>query len=505
MSAVSGAANARVSVALYRALLTKSARISQAIGSDGARNGFVTDTVCRKVGITPPVDEQGRCPMPASALSHYFRLDSVPGWPDSRRLDTAFAALHHASLAAECLQSPFGVLLLNDASAQQHPRGVSAAEAVAAAEEEAADLDGAHRLVPPPPSPAAGALLMEQGACALAALADNSGVEEGVLESQLNALAAEAVEALQWLDRQVEVGARGELETVFTQQEQGGKERDPQQQMITEDEWEEERDPQQQHRGITGDEGGGERDPRQPPPPPPPQQPPPQQQQQQQQQQQLLLPANAQRLRALLTVFTAPRNSMGGRHGMGFRGPRDSEVFADPRHSLLDSVLERRCGLPLTLGIVLAGVARRVAPELGLHGVNMPGRFLLRLDTAEAPWFCDVVEGRLLSQADCRARLRESFSGAPPPALLQRCLAPVAPALVWQRSLRNLILAYSHDEEAEWHDETKAGACNDALLQIEWLQQLCSSDGKPQHAHEHEAAAFSDGKKADRVAGKDTE
>ena len=457
---MSAAPNARVAVALYRALLAKSARISHAIRGDvarnGARNGFVTDTVCRKVGITPPVNEQGRCLMPASALSCYFRLDSVPGWPESRRLDAAFAALHHASLAAECLQSPFGTLLLDGATAQQegHPRGASAAAAAAAA----ADLDDAQRLVPPPPSPAAGALLMEQGACALAALADNSGVEEGgVLESQLDALAAEAAEALQWLERHVEVGARGELETVFTQQEQGEEELDPQQQQ------------------------------QQPPPPPPPPQ---------------LLPANAQRLRALLTVFTAPRNSLGGRHGMGFRGPRDSEVFADPRHSLLASVLERRRGLPLTLGVVLAGVARRVAPELSLHGVNMPGRFLLRLDTAEAPWFCDVVEGKLLSQADCRARLRESFSGAPSPALLQRVLAPVAPALVWQRSLRNLILAYSHDEEAEWHDETKAGACNDALLQIEWLQQLCSSDGKPQHAHE---AAAGDSKKADRVAGKDTE
>ena len=75
------------------------------------------------------------------------------------------------------------------------------------------------------------------------------------------------------------------------------------------------------------------------------------------------------KLRALLTVFTAPRGSLGGKHGMGFRGPRESETFADPQHSLLGPVLARRTGLPLTLSVVLAALARRATPEITLHGV----------------------------------------------------------------------------------------------------------------------------------------
>ncbi len=58
----------------------------------------------------------------------------------------------------------------------------------------------------------------------------------------------------------------------------------------------------------------------------------------------------------------------------GFRGNRDA--YYDPRNSFLNDVLDRRLGIPLTLGIVLLEVAWRLG--LPVEGVNFPHHFLVR-------------------------------------------------------------------------------------------------------------------------------
>ena len=58
----------------------------------------------------------------------------------------------------------------------------------------------------------------------------------------------------------------------------------------------------------------------------------------------------------------------------GFRG--NSDAYYDPRNSFLNDVLDRKLGIPLTLGIVYLEVAWRLG--LRVHGVNFPGHFLLR-------------------------------------------------------------------------------------------------------------------------------
>ncbi|MEQ9568980.1 MAG: transglutaminase-like domain-containing protein [Longimicrobiales bacterium] len=58
----------------------------------------------------------------------------------------------------------------------------------------------------------------------------------------------------------------------------------------------------------------------------------------------------------------------------GFRGNR--EAYYDPRNSFLNDVLDRRKGIPLTLGIVLLEVGWRLG--LPLEGVNFPHHFLVR-------------------------------------------------------------------------------------------------------------------------------
>jgi regulator of sirC expression with transglutaminase-like and TPR domain len=88
----------------------------------------------------------------------------------------------------------------------------------------------------------------------------------------------------------------------------------------------------------------------------------------------------------------------------GFRGPTAAE-YHDPRASLLDVVLARRIGLPISLAIVELEVAWRIG--LGLVGIGLPGHFIVGapggvlLDPA-----CD---GRRLAPDDCQALLRRSI------------------------------------------------------------------------------------------------
>jgi regulator of sirC expression with transglutaminase-like and TPR domain len=86
---------------------------------------------------------------------------------------------------------------------------------------------------------------------------------------------------------------------------------------------------------------------------------------------------------------------------LGFAGNR--ERYDDPRNSYLNEVLERRTGLPITLCLVFVEVARRLG--LPAHGVGFPGHFLVKIE-ASPDVLVDAFAGRLVSPADCEARLR---------------------------------------------------------------------------------------------------
>jgi regulator of sirC expression with transglutaminase-like and TPR domain len=59
---------------------------------------------------------------------------------------------------------------------------------------------------------------------------------------------------------------------------------------------------------------------------------------------------------------------------LGFRGNTDE--YDDPANSYLDVVLDRRVGIPITLGVLTVEVGRRVGVRLG--AVGMPGHVLVR-------------------------------------------------------------------------------------------------------------------------------
>lgn len=97
---------------------------------------------------------------------------------------------------------------------------------------------------------------------------------------------------------------------------------------------------------------------------------------------------------------------------LGFIG--NHEQYDDPRNSLLNDVLARRTGIPITLAVVFIEVARRAG--LTVEGVNFPGHFLVRClsdgDDAGSSLLLDPFHaGTILTDADC-TRLVRAHLGA---------------------------------------------------------------------------------------------
>ena len=88
---------------------------------------------------------------------------------------------------------------------------------------------------------------------------------------------------------------------------------------------------------------------------------------------------------------------------LGLRGDTSHEV--DPRNNLLDQVLSRKLGLPVTLSIIYLLVARRTGLEL--EPVSVPGHFFVGCYEPEGPFYIDAFnQGQFLSPDDVFARLR---------------------------------------------------------------------------------------------------
>lgn len=121
----------------------------------------------------------------------------------------------------------------------------------------------------------------------------------------------------------------------------------------------------------------------------------------------------------------------------GFTG--DTEDYHAVENSLLDRVVERRRGMPITLAVVGMEVARRAG--VPMVGVGMPGHFLLR-HTEEPGWFVDAFAGgELLDAAGCEALFRKIADPDVPfrPGYLQ----PVSHRQIVARILANLRYTYS--------------------------------------------------------------
>jgi regulator of sirC expression with transglutaminase-like and TPR domain len=116
---------------------------------------------------------------------------------------------------------------------------------------------------------------------------------------------------------------------------------------------------------------------------------------------------------------------------LGFRG--DTDDYSDPRNSLLDVVLDRRLGIPISLSIVVLEVGRRL--DIPLQGVGMPGHFLVR-DAKDDDVFVDPFHRVQLDRAGCEtlfAKLHGAKARFEP-----RFLEPVGQRAIMARMLTNL-------------------------------------------------------------------
>jgi regulator of sirC expression with transglutaminase-like and TPR domain len=102
--------------------------------------------------------------------------------------------------------------------------------------------------------------------------------------------------------------------------------------------------------------------------------------------------------------------------------------YSDPRNSLLDDVLDRRLGIPISLSILMIEVGRRTG--VALHGVGMPGHFVVGVDGDPETFVDPFHQGRVLDVDGCR----EVF------AALQGAAAPFSPAYLAATGTRAILL-----------------------------------------------------------------
>lgn len=121
----------------------------------------------------------------------------------------------------------------------------------------------------------------------------------------------------------------------------------------------------------------------------------------------------------------------------GFTGDRDD--YYDPANSMLDLVLDRRRGIPITLSVVMLEVGRRL--HVPLRGVGMPGHFLVK-DAVFDDLYVDPYHGGARLTGDQCRRFFRSLHG-PTARFDPSMLAPVDELEILTRMLRNLTGVYA--------------------------------------------------------------
>jgi regulator of sirC expression with transglutaminase-like and TPR domain len=117
----------------------------------------------------------------------------------------------------------------------------------------------------------------------------------------------------------------------------------------------------------------------------------------------------------------------------GFRGNDDD--YYDPKNSFLNTVLDRKLGIPITLSLVYIEIARRAG--VPASGVAFPGHFLVRIETETGePLLVDPFgAGRVVGRAMLASLIGRDLRAPRPSRALT---APASPRAVLLRMLGNL-------------------------------------------------------------------
>jgi regulator of sirC expression with transglutaminase-like and TPR domain len=167
----------------------------------------------------------------------------------------------------------------------------------------------------------------------------------------------------------------------------------------------------------------------------------------------------------------------------GYEGNRDN--YFDPRNSYLNEVIDRKKGIPISLSVLYGSVAERLG--VGLHGVNFPAHFMLRLDEPGEPVFIDPFHaGELLDRQECLVRIREATGHHVD--LTNEQFGPCSPTVFVARMLRNLKAIYlgTHDYLSALPVQRRLVAVSpdDAAEQRD-LGMICLQIDRPGEAIDH--------------------
>lgn len=129
---------------------------------------------------------------------------------------------------------------------------------------------------------------------------------------------------------------------------------------------------------------------------------------------------------------------------LGFEG--NSNDYYDPANSCLNEVLTRRLGIPITLALVYMEIGRRLGRQI--HGIGLPGHFLVQYDGPDFRAFIDPFHGgQVRTEEECFELAREA-TGMPladDPSLLE----PVSRRHIAVRMLNNLRAIYFQRQQPE--------------------------------------------------------
>jgi regulator of sirC expression with transglutaminase-like and TPR domain len=132
----------------------------------------------------------------------------------------------------------------------------------------------------------------------------------------------------------------------------------------------------------------------------------------------------------------------------GFAG--NTSNYYDPRNALLDQVLDRRLGIPITLSVVCLEVGRRAG--VSLEGISMPGHFLVR-PLATNHYLDAFNGGALLDLAGCEALFRTANQLDPDVPFGRHLLGTAPRRAIFARILQNLRSVYrdlGRPADLEW-------------------------------------------------------
>ena len=123
----------------------------------------------------------------------------------------------------------------------------------------------------------------------------------------------------------------------------------------------------------------------------------------------------------------------------GFSG---SEVeYYNSENHYLNKIMETKRGVPIGLSVVYLLVLKRL--NLPVHGIGMPGHFIVRYDFGSKNLYADPSSGgKILSREDCRkisSQLGYDFKN--------EYLDPVTNRQILERMLRNLVLVFEKQDQ----------------------------------------------------------